>query len=147
MGTTGWTVPKQLIWLGGGLGAIAVLIGGATLAFWAQRRISGESFTTQVYDRMSRFARWLGVRLLPSQTPHERAVVLVTAAPDSRPPIEAITDLYVEERFGQVDNGRFDDQSAQAWRKLWPSLVKRGALNTLARIQRLRFGRKPRWEG
>jgi hypothetical protein len=83
--------------------------------------------------------------LLPSQTPYERAAVLVTAAPEARPPIEVITDLYVEERFGQVENGRFDQQAARAWRELWPSLARRSALNAFSRLQRPRR-RKPRLE-
>jgi transglutaminase-like putative cysteine protease len=135
-------LPGKIGWVAGGVAAVLVLAGGA-LAFWAQSWVAGETFTSQVYDRMNRFARWLGVQLLPSQTPHERAAVLVTAAPDARPPIEVITDLYVEERFGQVENGRFDEQAARAWRELWPALAKRGALNRFSRLQRPRRTKPP----
>ena len=138
--------PGQMAWIAGGATAVLVLVIGAAMVFRAQRKVSGQSITVQAYDRMSRFGRWLGVELLLSQTPHERAVVLVTAAPDAQPPIDVITDLYVEERFGRVEDGRFDEQATRAWRELWPPLAKRGALNTLSRLQRLRHGRKLRWD-
>jgi transglutaminase-like putative cysteine protease len=144
VGGVGPALPRQIGWIAGGAAAVVVLAGGA-LFFWVQIRAGGESLTAQVYDRMSRFARWLGVQLLPSQTPHERAAVLVSAAPDARPPIEVITDLYVEERFGQVENGRFDQQAARAWRELWPSLAKRSALNAFSRLRHPRHS-KPRLE-
>jgi len=138
--------PGQIGWIAGTLAAAVLLVIGAAAVIRSQSRVTGPSLTIQAYDRMNRFARWLGVQLLPSQTPHERAAVLVTAAPEAQPPIDVITDLYVEERFGQVENGRYDERAANAWRELWPSLAKHGALHALSRVQLPHRRRKLRWE-
>lgn len=94
------------------------------------------SVVAQAYERMSRFGRWLGVKLLPTQTPYERARVLTTAAPEAAAPIDVITGLYVEECFRQVPAGRFDHQASRAWNELWPALLKKSLLNALSRFQR-----------
>ena len=82
--------------------------------------------------------------MLPSQTPHERAAMLMVAVPDAAAPIDVITDLYVEERFGQVDEGKFDMQANRAWTELWPVMAKRSLIHFLSRFQRNGDEEKPK---
>jgi hypothetical protein len=89
-----------------------------------------------LYDRMGRFSRWLGVKLVPTQTPFERATALAVAAPEAAAPIEVLTSLYVEERFGQVEEGQFDQRANHVWSKLWPTLLKSSFFHQLSRFQR-----------
>ncbi len=121
------------------IGAVVVTlvaVGIALLVLADRGALSGVSAVALAYDRMNRFAEWLGVQLRPSQTPYERAAVLIGAAPDAAAPIDVVTDLYVEERFGRVEEGLFDEQAMRAWRELRPELLKRSVLRTLSRFQR-----------
>lgn len=133
---TGWIIAGSVLLVG--LAAAGVV--------WRIRgqRLDGVSVVAHVYDRMNGFARWLGVHLLPSQTPHERAAVLMAVVPDAVAPIDVITDLYVEERFGQVDAGKFDFQANRAWSELWPQMIKQSLIHVLSRFQRNGDEEKPK---
>jgi transglutaminase-like putative cysteine protease len=113
-----------------------VLAAAAGILFVERHKVRGLSVVTQVYRRMNRLGGWLQVRLLPSQTPHERAAALIVAAPKAAAPIDVITDLYVEERFGLASTGEFDEQATRAWHELWPTVLQESALRYLARFQR-----------
>jgi transglutaminase-like putative cysteine protease len=114
---------------------VLALATGVAALLLGRQSTRGMSVVTQVYDRMSRFGRWLRVQLLPSQTPYERAALLTAAAPKATAPIDVITDLYVEERFGQDREGTFDERAVRAWRELWPALLQESVLRYLARFQ------------
>jgi transglutaminase-like putative cysteine protease/Ca2+/Na+ antiporter len=120
----------------GGVLLLLAVAAGVIIILVRRQRLEGVSVVAAIYDRMSRFGRWLGVQLLPTQTPFERAVSLATAAPEAAAPIAVVTDLYVEERFSRVDEGLFDEQANRAWDELWPTLLKRSLLAALARFQR-----------
>lgn len=120
----------------GGVVLGLILLGGVVFLVIDRSRIQGLSAVAQVYDRMSSLARWLDVHLRPTQTPYERAKVLVAAAPDAAAPIDVVTDLYVEERFGQAREGLFDERAHQAWSELWPIILRKGAARYLHRFQR-----------
>ena len=130
--------------IAGGVLLAALVIGGGILLAGRQRAGS-LSAVAAIYDRMGGFARWLGVQLWPAQTPHERAAVLITAAPESAAPIDVITDLYVEERFSPLKEGTFDDRATTAWHELRPMLLRHSLLHALARLQRKPNPRKPRF--
>ncbi len=72
------------------------------------------------FARMARMAKWLRVRLLPSQTPYEQARTLRAVMPvASEPAIDRIADLYVIEHYSPTrpDPG----ESRSVWRDLrWP---------------------------
>jgi len=121
--------------VGGAVLLLALLAGGLVLLA-DRRRGAGTSPVAQVYYQMCRFARWLGVQLLPTQTPHERAGVLVAAVSEAAAPIDVITDMYVEERFGLAREGIYDERAGHAWRELWPTLLQKSLLRYLARFQR-----------
>ena len=121
--------------IGGALLFLA-LVAGAAVYLINRQGMEELGLVAHLYDRMSRFGRWLGVKLVPTQTPFERATALATAAPEAAAPIDVITSLYVEERFGQVEEGQFDQQANRAWGELWPTLLKNSLLHLLARFQK-----------
>jgi transglutaminase-like putative cysteine protease len=120
----------------GGVLLLLALAAGATLYLINRRGMEDVGLVAHLYDRMGRFGRWLGVRLVPTQTPFERATALAAAAPEAAAPIDVLTSLYVEERFGQVEEGQFDERANHAWNELWPTLLKSSFLHQLARFQR-----------
>jgi transglutaminase-like putative cysteine protease len=126
----------------GGVVLLLAVAAGVIIVLIRRQRLEGVSVVAAIYDRMSRFGRWLGVRLLPTQTPFERAVALTTAAPEAAAPIAVVTNLYVEERFSPIAEGLFDEQANRAWDELWPALLKRSLLAALARFQRAESGKR-----
>ena len=120
----------------GGLALLMAIIAAVAFFISDRRRTINLSVVASIYDRMSRLAQWIGAQLLPTQTPYERATVLGNTAPDGAASIDVITDLYVEERFGQVTEGTYAERATTAWRELLPSMLRRGLLNTLSRFQR-----------
>jgi transglutaminase-like putative cysteine protease len=128
--------PTSLALIIGGVVLLLAVAAGVTIILIRRQRLVGVSVVAAIYDRMSRFGRWLGVQLLPTQTPFERAATLTAAAPEAAAPIAVVTDLYVEERFSRIDEGLFDEPANRAWDELWPALLKRSLLTALSRFQR-----------
>jgi transglutaminase-like putative cysteine protease len=121
--------------IGGAVVVLLALVIGVGMLVSERQSAGGLSLVAQVYDRMSRFAKWIGVLFAPSQTPYERAAVLSSATPEGASPIAVITDLYVEERFGRVREGTFDERAAVAWLELRSVLFRRSLLHALSRVQ------------
>ncbi|MBN1317875.1 MAG: transglutaminase domain-containing protein [Anaerolineales bacterium] len=127
-------------------GGVALIIGGAVLLLTLivgssvmildKQNARGISVVAHFYNRLNHFARWIGVKLFPFQTPHERAASLAAAAPDASAPIDVITDLYVEEQFGQVPAGTFDERAGAAWRELRPTMLRYITLHALLRFRK-----------
>lgn len=134
----------RLVLVIGGLVLVLALALGVSLILADKQNARGISFVAHVYDRMNRFARWIGVKLFPYQTPHERAVTLVAAAPDAEASIEVITDLYVEEQFSQIPEGTFDSRAGAAWKELRPAMWRYFALYSILRFKKSRNGRAGR---
>lgn len=103
------------------VGALAgLLLGiGLIVGWWAleSRGLGGLSPAAAAYGRLGRAAEWLGLRLTAALTPHERAAQIARTLPAA--PVNAITDLYVAERFGARPPDRGDEAQA-AWRGLRP---------------------------
>ncbi len=113
---------------------LALMAAGAIL-LRDRRAIGRVSVAAQAYYRMGRFGRWLDALLLPTQTPHEQAAILISSAPEAAAPIDVITGLYVEERYGRIREGMFDERASLAWRELRPALLRRILLRNLSRFQ------------
>ncbi len=120
----------------GGVLLLLLLAAGVAIFLINRRGMEDVGLVANLYDRMGRFSRWLGVKLVPTQTPFERATALAAAAPEAAAPIEVLTSLYVEERFGQVEEGQFDQRANHVWSKLWPALLKSSFFHQLSRFQR-----------
>ncbi|HSR57394.1 MAG TPA: transglutaminase domain-containing protein, partial [Candidatus Binataceae bacterium] len=88
--------------LGAGSGTLllVLLTAGIAQLIWTQR-MRFLSPAARAWEEMYRFARWAGFQDRRQATPFERAEELARVAPDSRPVIAQVTDLYVRERYGK----------------------------------------------
>ena len=113
------TGPSDLLvsgnwWIGLLLMLAVVAVGAVVLLRSSARRSRAEQvrqdpqFTSKLFGKLVQWAQRLKLPLLPSQTPHEQAALLVRVAPEGRSAIMAITDLYVEDLFSphEVDERR-----------------------------------------
>jgi hypothetical protein len=122
-------------WTVGITAAILVVAGGLMLV--AQRlnaRVEGD--VDRSYDRLGGWARWLGVVWRPTQTPFERADLLVSAVPEGQGPVRNLTRQYVRKRFSaerSVEEG-FDPTGE--WRVLRPLLLRHSVSKFLDRVNR-----------
>lgn len=90
--------------------------------WWIEHRgLGGLSPAQKAYARLAIYGRWLGITLTNRQTPHERRVVLVEAVPEGSEPIDVITDLYTQERFGPPAPTETTPQGQDAARTAWGS--------------------------
>ncbi|MGD8490714.1 MAG: transglutaminaseTgpA domain-containing protein [Anaerolineae bacterium] len=148
-----WTVPTpepflQRLgrWSGWILVLAAIMLAVATvLLFRRRRRIEGLSVSERVYaDLVNWVKRFLGIKPLAHQTPHEYAGAVAGAVPGGRESIERITELYVEERFGGKTVE--DDEAEEAWRRAQPLLWRRWLRRLGERLGRFRYKvlREPR---
>lgn len=56
----------------------------------------------RLYERLDRWATWVGLGRKPSQTPFEHAAMLSQTVPEGAVPIQRITATYVHEQFSPV---------------------------------------------
>lgn len=80
---------------------ILVLAGGVAFTIWwvEHRGLGGLNLIEKAYARMGIYGKWLGINLIPEETPEERRQELVKNVPEGKKPINDITELYVENRF------------------------------------------------
>ncbi|MFQ6059030.1 MAG: DUF4129 domain-containing transglutaminase family protein, partial [Anaerolineae bacterium] len=110
---------------------LSLSLTGATVlwSLW-KRGLQGLSLVEKSYERMSRYARLLGIKSQPSQTPYEYAADLIIAVPRGEADIFLITDSYVRERFsGREISQEGREEIESAWRRLrstiWWRLVEK----------------------
>lgn len=120
-------------------GTVLVLGVAAVCAMWLYENRGGKrnpSGAEWVFARLTRMARWLRVKIVPSQTPFEQAQAMSTAIPDQGSTLTHVANLYVLERYGRTPADRVEAQTI--WRALRPSLwwagVKRRIPRSLPRI-------------
>jgi len=115
-------------WLGAllrWLGAFALLGTVMLVGVWAWHRKHGLHRLSGVvgsYARLNIFAPWLGVELLPSDTPYERAEAFRRRIPESARPVSRIVDLYVKEQYAPAHMGGNEARAAEEARALWARL-------------------------
>ena len=87
---------------------------------WVLRRrgLALPSAITATYMKLERLARWLGLKLADTLTPHERAAALGDALPEARAGVDIITAQYVTERYSP--HATDPQAAAEAWRALRP---------------------------
>ncbi|MCP4360076.1 MAG: transglutaminase domain-containing protein [Chloroflexi bacterium] len=125
------------------IGAIVVVAAAVIVSVAANkmnRRV--ETDVDGSYNRLGRWARWVGVEYRPEHTPYERAETLATAVPDGKDSIRVLTKQYVLKQFSRqraYEDG-FDPLSH--WKLLRPLLLKKSISNYLQRLQQK--GRKSR---
>ncbi len=77
--------------------ALAILF----LVWWIEwRGMGGLSPVQRAYALLERYAGYLGIRLSPSFTPHERRRILSDQVPRGEKSVRMITNMYVEETYG-----------------------------------------------
>lgn len=115
---TGVLVPGIVVLLGGG-----ALVG---LVLWSNRGLGRLEPAAANYERMRRWAGFVGLPPEQHATPYEYAADLAETLPDHKQGVTAIADLYVRERFGRQRPFPGEVVEAeQAWRQLrWPLLAR-----------------------
>ncbi len=68
--------------------------------WWEWRGMKGLSPIVRAYARLERYLGLIGIHLPPDQTPDERRQRIVRDLPASEPSVTAITQMYVNERYG-----------------------------------------------
>jgi transglutaminase-like putative cysteine protease len=115
--STGQIITRAVI---GGLMLLTIIV----LFLWL-RGMRGLSPTNQFYAKLSRGAGWGGVSRDPSMTPNEYANSVGEVVPGSRGPAVFLTDLYVQETYGQRKLAQSELMRArQAWLRLRGVLFK-----------------------
>ncbi len=127
--TTGFTlaVVAVIAIIGVGLLLRVGLIGWESLGMageWVMTRrgLALPSVITATYMKLERLARWLGLKLADTLTPHERAAALGDAVPLGRAEVETITAQYVTEHYSP--HATNPQAVADAWRALRPRAWK-----------------------
>lgn len=118
---------QQPAWVNGAIGlavALALIMAIGVGTWWTleRRGLRGLDLVSVAYVRLLRYGEWLGLHTRPSQTPYERAAVVVEAVPESRPYLTGITDLYVAERFGRAQPE--PARAAGLWGGARPALLR-----------------------
>ena len=127
-------------------GLVLLIAAIAAVAMWtyenrgSSRQMHGGEW---VFARLARMARWLRVRLAPSQTPYEQAQALSQIIPHHEPAIERVASLYVLERYGRTPTDLIEARTT--WRSLrrpmWWTGFKRRLPHSLPSPRKL-FRRK-----
>lgn len=83
------------------------------------RGLGGLNIIERAYARMAIYGSWLGLRFTDSSTPDERRRYLISEIPEGEPPINAITDGYVQNRYAPADPEHelaYSHVAQEAWR-------------------------------
>lgn len=106
------------------------ILGVLFVIWWVEHRgLGGLNSIQKAYARLAIYGRWLGIMLNDKQTPHERREVLVDAVPEGSEPINVITDLYTQDRFGpplpENAQTRSESLARSAWQAARGAFIKR----------------------
>ena len=105
--------------------------------WWIEHRgLGGLNPVQKAYARLAIYGRWLGINLSNRQSPNERQHVLVQAVPDGQDPIQEITTLYSQDRFGAPMPDEQRERASEIAKEAWSDA-------RFAFIRR-KFSRKPR---
>jgi transglutaminase-like putative cysteine protease len=109
--------------------ATAIFASLATTIVWYARRSRAEpsSVLDSLYRRMCRYARLLGVKAQPSQTPYEYASLFCQRLPQAAElQVRRIVELFVRDRFEREGVSLSEQQEAkESWTALRPLLWRR----------------------
>ena len=96
--------------------------------WWEWRGMSGLSPISRAYARLERYIRLLGIDTRSSQTPLEKRRAIQNRIPAAQEPIRAISDLYIQERYGSADPSqqtRQNRRAERAWHRTRGSIIRR----------------------
>ncbi|MGB1253728.1 MAG: transglutaminase-like domain-containing protein [Candidatus Promineifilaceae bacterium] len=115
-------------------GTMLILVIATGLIFVADRmnrRVEGTIDGS--YGRLEFWARWLGVPLAESQTPHERQLLFVETVPESEQPLRVLINEFVRKQFGPEKKENLLVSTLQAWSELRPIFIRRAVRNRFRR--------------
>ncbi|MCA9871558.1 MAG: transglutaminase domain-containing protein, partial [Anaerolineae bacterium] len=118
--SSNWWIGLVLMLVVVAAGAVVMLRSGSRRSRTDQVR-QDPQFASKLFGKLVQWAQRLRLPLLPSQTPHEQAALLVRAAPEGRNAIMSITDLYVEDLFSPYE---IDERNAANAASSWDGLQK-----------------------
>ncbi len=125
--------PSVVRW--GGFFMVAAIVAALTAGgFWWRRQnksTPGEGVFAH-YQRMLKFAGWMGAAINPWQTPYEHAAVLQRRLPAHQREVKTIAGEYVYQTFsnkngpkaGRKSNSYKTYNSSVAWGRLRPAMLK-----------------------
>lgn len=137
-------LPRGLV-MGGltvvGAALLVTLIGGG---LWWRQQIDRQSTegVSQLYQRMIRLSRWVGITLYPWQTPYEHSVILQRRLPTHQREIKQIIHEYVHWTFsrpgkipehGEMRANSEAYHSNRAWQRLRSVMIKAAIRQRLPR--------------
>lgn len=106
------------------------------IAYLWMRGTRGMRPTGQMYTKLTRGATWGGIRAQSAMTPHEFAEEISGTVSGSRLPVTYLTDIYVQETYGDISATQAELLRArQAWLRLRSLLLRHF-------VSRLMFWRK-----
>lgn len=114
---------------------LVILLVAALLIFvwwwWEWRGMRGLSPVARAYARLERYIPLIGLNFAENQTPAERRQQVIQELPVAEPPVTAITDLYVTERYGPdtrshpLEAERKADAADAAWSDTRSNILQR----------------------
>ncbi len=128
------------------LAVLTGLVGMGAASVWYTRwkRADPVSEVGKVYRRMCGYARLLGLKGQPSQTPYEYATLVAQRLPQGAPRIECIAELFVRDQFDCRAVSRAEEEAArEAWSAL-RSLVWRRLPGRIPELLRSALSRQKR---
>ncbi len=102
------------------------------------RGLSGLNIIERAYARMVIYGRWLGLRFDDSATPDERRRYMISEIPEGEPPINTITQSYIQNRYAPA-NPENDLESSYLAQEAWHDARWVFIRRKIAEI----FGREP----
>lgn len=121
---------------------VSLAVGLSFLANEMNQRV--EKDVDRSYNRLSSWARWLGVEHRPDHTPYERADSLTTIVPEGREPIRTLTRQYVLKQFSRARSYEEGFDPLPHWRALRPLLLRKSLVTRLQRLQEKSKSRRRR---
>lgn len=112
-----------------------------TYWWWEWRGLRGLSPFARAYGRLMRYARLIGVRAQPQETPEERRKLIVRQLPAIEKPVTSITGWYTLERYGVPRPSRLDEANADRAKLAWHD-ARNGILRRWLRRRVLFWKRK-----
>ena len=127
-GTTTTQGPQIQQQIAFGFGSLVLLglFGILLFALWWQRIFKHYSPAVQIYGRLCLLANWAGIKVQPSQTPFEYIQEVSVVAPDDKPMLERLSDIYVRDRWANPESDEHPLRSGEInelstmWKKLQP---------------------------
>ncbi len=118
---------------------VLVILGGVLAVLFAiwyieYRGLGGLTIIERAYARLAIYARWLGLKFTQSSTPDERRRYMVSELPEGEKPINSITRLYMESRYGDPDGNRAHIRNSRVAQEAWSEARRTFVRRKLGRL-------------